>query len=150
MRMSRPVIVSLIALGLVGLLAFGAWAVTNDDADGPGYGGPWRNGAGWGHSDGRGGWGGGHWGPDPEQVRESRADLAADLAAQLDTSAEEVETAFRGVAEQRLQEAVADGRIDQAEADEALTAYDEGDIGQIFRIVKDSRTPTSTPTAESS
>ena len=135
MRMSRTVIVSLIALGLVGLLAFGAWAVTNDnDRFG---GGPWRHGAGWG-----GGWGD-HWGPDPAQVRETRADLAADLAAQLDTSAEEVEAAFRGVAEQRLQEAVADGRIEQSEADEALAAYDEGDVGQIFRIVKGGRTPTA-------
>lgn len=143
MRMSRTVIVSLVALGLVGLLAFGAWAVTNDD-DGFGDGGPWRNGASWGGWDGhRGGHWGGHWGPDPEQVRETRADLAADLAAQLDTSAEEVEAAFRGVAEQRLQEAVADGRIEQAEADEALAAYDEGDVAQIFRIVKGGRTPTA-------
>jgi hypothetical protein len=138
MRMSRTVIVSLVALGLVGLLAFGAWAVTNDD-DGFGRGGPWQHEGGWGD---RGGWGG-HWGPDPEQVRETRADLAADLAAQLDTSAEEVEAAFRGVAEQRLQEAVADGRIDQAEADEALAAYDDGDVAQIFRIVKGGRTPTA-------
>ena len=148
MRMSRTAIVSLIALGLVGLLAFGAWAVTNDDGDGFGYGGPWRHGAGWGDSDGRGGWGGGHWGPDAEEVREARADLAADLGAQLDMSAEEVEAAFRGVAEQRLQEAVADGRIDQAQADEALAAYDEGDVGQIFRIVKGNT--TSTPATESS
>jgi Spy/CpxP family protein refolding chaperone len=138
MRVSRTVIVSVIALGIVGLLAFGAWAVTNDD-DGFGRGGPWRHEGGWG---GHGGWGG-NWGPDPEQVREARADLAADMAAQLDISAEQVEAAFRGVAEQRLGEAVADGRIDQAEADEALAAYDEGDIGQIFRIVKGGSTPTA-------
>jgi hypothetical protein len=137
---SRTVIVSVIALGLVGLLALGAWAVTNDN-DGFGPPGPWRDGAGWGgHWGGQGHWGGGDWGPDPAQVRDARADLAADLAAQLDTSAEQVETAFRGVAEQRLQEAVADGRIDQSEADEALAAYDDGDIAQIFRIVKGDRT----------
>lgn len=135
MRMSRTVLVSVIALGLVGLLALGAWAVSDDDGR-FGYDGPWRHGAGWD------GWGG-HWGPEPEQVREAREDLAADMATQLDTSAEEVEAAFRGVVEQRLGEAVADGRIDQAQADDALAAYDDGDVGQIFRIVKGGGTPTT-------
>jgi len=134
MRMTRTAVVSVIALALVGLLAFGAWAVTNDDggrAFGPGREHGW------------GGWHDGGWGPDPDQVRQARADLAADLATQLDTSPERVEAGFRGVAEQRLSEAVADGRIEQAEADEALAAYDEGDLGQIFRIFKGGRTPTT-------
>jgi hypothetical protein len=134
MRMTRTAVVGVLALALVGLLAFGAWAVTNDDDRG-GFG-PWR-GHGWN------GWHDGGWGPDPDMVTQARADLAADLATQLDTSPEAVEAAFRGVAEQRLSEAVADGRIDQAQADEALAAYDEGDLGQIFRIVKGDRTPTT-------
>ena len=131
MRMTRTAVVSVIALALVGLLAFGAWAVTNDDggrAFGPGRDGGWHDGG---------------WGPDADQVRQARADLAADLATQLDTSPERVEAGFRGVAEQRLSEAVADGRIEQADADEALAAYDEGDLGQIFRIFKGGRTPTT-------
>jgi hypothetical protein len=134
MRVTRTVVVSVIAVALVGLLAFGAWAVTNDDDRG--FGPPWR-----GHS--WSGWHDGGWGPDPDHVQQTRADLAADLATELGTSAEEVEAGFRGVAEQRLSEAVAEGRLTQAEADEALAAYDEGDVGQIFRIVKDGRTPTS-------
>jgi hypothetical protein len=135
MRMTRTAVVGVVALALVGLLAFGAWAVTNDDGD-RGFGPPWR-GHGWS------GWHDGGWGPDPDMVTQARADLAADLAAELDTSPEAVETAFRGVAEQRLSEAVAAGRIDQTQADEALAAYDEGDLGQIFRIVKGGRTPTT-------
>jgi hypothetical protein len=134
MRMTRTVVVSVIAVALVGLLAFGAWAVTNNDDRG--FGPPWR-GHGWS------GWHDGGWGPDPDHVREARGELAADLATELGTSAEEVEAAFHGVAEQRLNEAVAAGRLTQAEADEALAAFDEGDVGQIFRIVKDGRTPTS-------
>ena len=134
MRMTRTVVVGLIALGLVGLLAVGAWAVTNDNDRG--FGPPWR-GHGWS------GWHDGGWGPDPDRVRQARSELAADLASELGTSAEEVEAAFRGVAEQRLDEAVAAGRLEQSEADEALAAYDEGDVGHIFRIVKDGRTPTS-------
>jgi hypothetical protein len=75
-------------------------------------------------------------------VREARGELAADLATELGTSAEEVEGAFRGVAEQRLNEAVADGRVEQADVEEILAAYDEGDLREIFRIFKGDRAPT--------
>lgn len=134
MKISRTVVVSAITIALVGLLALGAFAITDDR---PGFddGGPWRNGRGW-HW---GGWRDGGWGPEPERVVQVRNDLAADLAAELNISAEQVQTAFRGVAEQRLQEAVDAGGIDQAAKDEALAAYDEGDIGQLFRIVKSGR-----------
>lgn len=132
MRMTRTVVVGAVALALVGLLAFGAWAVSDDDGFGP----PWRGG-GW-H-----GWHDGRWGPDPERVRQARGELAADLAAELGTSAEEVESAFRGVAEQRLDEAVADGRVDEADVDDILAAYDDGDLHGIFRIVKGADAPAT-------
>jgi hypothetical protein len=128
--MTRTAVVTAIALALVGLLAFGAWAATNDDDDGRRFGPPWRGGHGWG------GWHDGGWGPDPDDVRQARADLAADLGSELGTSAEEVEGALRGVAEQRLNEAVAEGRVDQADVDDILAAYDEGDLRQIVRIFK--------------
>jgi hypothetical protein len=131
MRISRTVIASALAIALIGLLAVGALALT-DDGPGGGRGGLWNGGPGW-HW---GGWRDGGWGPDPERVLRVRGDLAADLAAQLNTSTEEVETAFRGVAEQRLQEAVDAGRIDQAAKDEALAAYDAGEIGPLLHIVK--------------
>jgi hypothetical protein len=136
MSTRRTVVVAVLALGLVGLLALGAYAVSERDDGRFGFGGPWHHDGGWD------GWRG-HWGPDPENVREARADLAADLATELDMSAEQVEGAFRRVAEQRLQDAVAEGRIDQADVDEALAAYDDGDVAQIFRIVKGGRTPTT-------
>jgi len=140
MRMTRTVVVSAVALALVGLLAFGAWAVS-DDRD-RGYGPPWRGdgGPGW---HGGAGWHGGGWGPDPDQVRQARSELAADLAGELNVSTEEVEGAFRGVAEQRLNEAVADGRVDSADVDEILAAYDEGDLRQVFRIFKGEGAPTA-------
>jgi hypothetical protein len=134
MRTSRTVVVSVIALALVGLLAFGAWAVA-DDGD-RGFGPPWRG----GH--GGAGWHDGGWGPDPDQVSEARGELAADLATELGTSAEEVEGAFRGVAEQRLNEAVAEGRVAQADVEEILAAYDQGDLREIFRIFKGDGAPT--------
>lgn len=138
MRMTRTAVVSLIALALVGLLAFGAWAVTDRDGD-RGFGPPWRGGHGWG------GWHDGGWGPDQDRVRQTRSELAADLAGELGTSTEEVEAAFRAVAEQRLNEAVAEGRIDQSDVDEALSGYDEGDVRGIFRIFKGDRAAASEP-----
>lgn len=139
MRMSRTAVVSVVALALVGLLAFGAYAVSDNDGD-RGFGPPWRGGHGWG------GWHDGGWGPDPDQVTETRAELAADLASELGTSAEEVEGAFRGVAETRLREAADQGRIDEADIDEILAAYDQGDLREIFRIVKsDSAQTTESP-----
>jgi Spy/CpxP family protein refolding chaperone len=134
MRMTRTAVVSIIALALVGLLAFGAWAVTNDN---DGFGPGWRGGHGWG------GWHDGGWGPDPDQVREARGELAADLASELGTSTEEVETAFRGVAETRLREAADQGRIDEADIAGILAAYDEGDVRAMFRIFKSGDAPTT-------
>ena len=142
MRMTRTAMVGAVALALIGVLAVGAYALTNDDDGGGGYGfgGPWRHEAGWG------GWRE-HRGPDPERVRAVRAELAADLAGELDATPEEVEAAFRGVAEQRVDEAVADGRVDAAAVDDVLAAYDRGDLGEIFRIVKGG---SSAPTTEGS
>lgn len=136
MRMTRTAVVSVVALTLVGLLAFGAWAVTGND-DERRFGPRWRDGHGWA------GWHDGGWGPDPEHVQQVRADFAADLAGELGTSAEQVESALRGVAEQRLNEAVADGRVDEADVDDILAAYDEGDVRQIFRIFKGGDAPTT-------
>ena len=58
-------------------------------------------------------------------------------SAELDISAAELETAFDTVFEAKLDEAVANGRITQAEADELLAAYDNGtlfDVRQDHRI----------------
>lgn len=121
-------VISVVAVVLVGLLAVGAYAFAQSDRDGSPLGGhsPWEQ-----------GWGGWHHrGPDPERVQQLRADLAADLAAELDTSAEAVEAAFRGVVAQRLQEAVEAGDIEQDRADEALAAYDDGRVGPLFHLFK--------------
>lgn len=83
------------------------------------------------------GWGPGHgFGPDPQRVREARAELAEDLGAELGQPAERVEAAFRAVVTQRLDEAVAAGSIDRTRADEALAAYDEGDLRVLFRVFR--------------
>lgn len=143
MKLSRTAVVATgaIALVLVGLLGLGAYAYGQATGDGP----PWRDGPAW-HVGDRG-WGGWRHGgpPDPERIRQVRADLAADLAAELDTSADDVEAAFRAVVAGRLQEAVEAGELDQAAADEALAAYDEGDVSALFRVVKRnwSETPDS-------
>lgn len=130
MRLTRPLLIAAIALGLTGLLAFGAFARTSDPTEGirapwsDGDRGPWARG-------GSDGWGPGHWGsggPDAERVREVRGELAADLAAELDLPADDVEAGFRGVIAQRLDEAVDDGQIDRERADAALEAYDDGDL----------------------
>lgn len=88
------------------------------------------------------GWGPGHWaghrfGASPERVREHRAELAEDLGAELDQSPERVEAAFRAVVVKRLDEAVAAGSIDRAQADDALAAYDEGNLRGLFRTFKE-------------
>ena len=116
-------IVAAVIVGLVGLFAVAALA---QDEPEEGWGPPWRHGP-W-H---------GQWGPEPEHVLERRGELAADLGEQLDRSPQEVEAAFRAVVEQRLGEAVADGRIDQAQADEALAAYDRGELGALFEAFHD-------------
>ncbi len=90
------------------------------------------------------GWGPGHssghrFGPSPERVREHRAALAEDLGAELDESPERVEAAFRAVVVKRLDEAVAAGSIDRAQADDALAAYDEGNVKGLFRVMRDER-----------
>lgn len=132
MRTSRIVVLAGVALALVGLLAFSASAFTADDDGG---GPPWRH----------GGWGmwRDHGGPDPARVRAVRADLAADLATELQTSPERVEAALRGVAEQRVDEAVADGRVDAADVDDIMAAYDDGDLHGIVDIVKDGWTAST-------
>lgn len=115
-------IVSAVLVGVLGLLAVGAFAQggRND-----GWGRPWTRGA--RH---------GHWGPSPEQVIEHRAELAADLGRQLDKAPAEVEAAFRAVVKQHLDEAVAAQRITQQEADQALAAYDDGELHGLFRVFK--------------
>jgi hypothetical protein len=134
MNLSRRamVVAGTVTLVLVGLAALGAYALAQADGAGP----PWRDGPAW-HAGDRG-WGGWRHGgpPDPEGVRQARADLAAELAAELNTSADEVEAAFRAVVASRLQEAVEEEEIDQATADDALAAYDEGDIRALVRAVK--------------
>jgi hypothetical protein len=142
MNIGRTAIVvsSVLAVALVGALALGAYAFAQADGGGP----PWFGGAGWHDGDrGPGRWSGGPFGADPEHVRAARADLAADLAPELDTSAERVEAAFRAVAAQRLQEAAEAGQIDEASVDEALAAYDEGDVRALFRILKPDRDRTT-------
>lgn len=139
MNVSRTVVVTVVVL-LIALLGFGAYAFAqSDNNDGP----PWRDDTPW--QDGRR-WGPWHegrrWGPwhgpaaDPERFRELRSELAADLGTELDISGEEVEAAFRGVVAQRLEEAAEAGRIDQDAVDEALAAYDEGDIRALFQAFK--------------
>lgn len=127
MTVRRTVLVSVAVVALVGLLAVGAFALVRDGRGGPPWAGGWHD----------GGWGRG-WhsaGPDPERVRELRSDLATDLAGELDTSAAEVEGAFRAVAEQRLREAVDAGRIDEAAVADALAAYDEGNVKALLRTL---------------
>ena len=140
MNLSKRAIVvtGTVTLVLAGLLALGAYALAQGDGDGP----PWRDGPAW-HA-GERGWGGWRHGgpPDPEQVRETRAELASQLAAELDASADDVEAAFRAVVAGRLQDAVEAGEIDQAAADEALAAYDEGDLPVLFRVIKHDRSET--------
>jgi hypothetical protein len=132
MSLSRRAIVvtGTVTVVLVGLLALGAYALADGD------GAPWRDGAAW-HTGDRG-WGGWRHGglPDPEQVRQTRADLASELGAVLDSSADDGEAAFRAVFAGRLQESVETGEMAQASADEALAAYDEGDVRALVRVVK--------------
>jgi len=117
---------AVVAVAVVGLLAFGTYAFAQSD------GGPAASGA-------ERGWGGRHdgrWGPDPDRIREARAELAADLATELDTSPAAVEAAFRAVVVQRAQEAVEAGDIDQEQADDALAAYDDGEVRALFRLLR--------------
>lgn len=116
---------------LIGILVLGGLAVAQ--TAGPSHwGGPHR---GWGP-----GHGAGHrFGPSPERVREHRAALAEDLAAELEQSPERVEAAFRAVVVKRLDEAVAAGSVNRARADEALAAYDEGNLGGLFRVFNEER-----------
>lgn len=119
-------------VALIGILVLAGLAVAQ--TVGPSdWGGPQRE-RGGGH------WGGGHrFGPSPERVRQERAELAQDLGAELDESPERVEVAFRAVVAQRLDEALAAGSIDRAQADAALAAYDEGNLRGLFRVFKEER-----------
>ncbi|MGH8929723.1 MAG: hypothetical protein ACRDZO_03555 [Egibacteraceae bacterium] len=116
--MKATAIVSAVIIAMVGLLALGAFAQDRPDE-------------GWGPARG-----GRHWGPDPEQLLERRAELAADLGEQLDRTPAEVEAAFRAVVGQRLDEAVSTERITREEADEALAAYDDGELFGLIRAFK--------------
>lgn len=128
MRISRTMgtVVTVVAVALVGLLAFGAFAFAQSDP------GP----TGWGPERRWGGWHDGQRGGDPDRFRQVRADLAADLAVELETSPEAVEAAFRAVVVQRLQEAVDTGAVGQGQADDALAAYDDGEVRALFRLLR--------------
>ena len=130
MNIRRTVVVT-VGVVLIGLLGLGAYAFAQSDGFGP----PWRNGGGW-HGGDRGAWHGAH--ADPERVQQLRADVAGDLADELGTSPDDVEAAFRAVLAQRLAEAADAGRIDPDAVDEALAAYDEGDIGALVHVFKHS------------
>lgn len=125
MKLAR--VASVVAVVLVGLVAFGLYAFAQSDK----HAAPWERGH-WAH--GEGGW---HdRGPDPERIRELRADVAADLAAELGRSAADVEAAFRTVLAQRLQDAVEGGDMDQMQAEEAMAAYEEGDVRGLVHLLK--------------
>lgn len=131
--MSTTRVIVVAAIVLVGLLGLGAFAFAQATDGGP----PWARGRAWHErAGGPGGWHGGERGPDAGQVREFRADLAADLAGELGSSSEDVEAAFRAVVDQRLQEAVDAGDLEQEQADDALAAYDEGDVRALFHRLK--------------
>lgn len=143
----RTVLISVLVVAIIGLLGVGAFALVRDDGAGPPWARGWHDG-GWGDR----GWGGRGWhggGPDPDRVLALRAELAADLGAELDASADDVEAAFRAVAEQRLREAAADGRIDEAAVDEALAAYDEGDVKALLRTFWGAHDPATERSTES-
>jgi hypothetical protein len=72
-------------------------------------------------------------------VRAFRADLAAELGSELGAPAEQVEAAFRTLVDRRLDEAVSAGDLAQAEADEALAAWDDGDLYRLFEATHDRR-----------
>ena len=122
------------ATALVVVVAFATYAFAQSNGDGRGLpgGAPWHRGEwhDW-HRDG--------WQPTPDRVQQVRTDLAADLATELGTSADQVEAALRGVVQQRLQEAIDAEEMDQAAADEALAAYDEGDIRAFVQVLKHDR-----------
>lgn len=129
--------VGIVVVLLVG--ALGATAFASVRSEGPTFGlggrgfGGWHERGGW-DGDGPGpGW---RFGPDPERVIEARSELAEELAAELQTSADEVEEAFRAVAASRVAEAVDAGDLSEEDAADVLSAYDDGDVGALFRILK--------------
>jgi hypothetical protein len=67
----------------------------------------------------------------PEERLAYRAEFIEDLAAELGIGASELEAAFDTVFEAKLDEAVADGRITQEEADELLEAYQNGTLHEL-------------------
>lgn len=118
-------VTAIIAVVLAAIVGFGAFALARTD----GGRGPWQH-RGWGHPQHQ------TWGPSPEQVRQIRTHVAAELGAELDQPSEKVEAAFRAVVARRLQEEVAAGELDQAESEQALAAYDEGDLRELFHLIK--------------
>lgn len=129
MKLTR--VTGVVVVVVVAVLAVGAYAFAQSSSEAP-----WAHGRGPGAEHGWGGWHGDGRGPDPDRVREFRADLAGDLAAELDTSAEDVEDAFRAVVAARLEQAVEAGDIEPAQADDALAAYDDGDVRGLFHLLK--------------
>jgi len=73
----------------------------------------------------------------PAERLEFRADWIAEVAAELGITAAELEAAHDTVFQNKLDDAVANDRITQAEADEMLAAYEDGtlfDLRQENRI----------------
>jgi len=73
----------------------------------------------------------------PAERLETRADWIADVAAELGITATELEAAHDTVFQTKLDEAVANGRLTQEEADEMAAAYEAGtlfDLGVDRRV----------------
>jgi hypothetical protein len=72
-------------------------------------------------------------GRSPEDRLANRAELYADLAAELGVPAEEVARAMDTVLDDRLAARVADGTITAEQAEEVRTRWDAGELGQTLR-----------------
>ena len=97
------------------------------DMDGRGFGGPGFGGPGFG---GPPPWalGDGDFGPpSAAELRKERGELAKALGEELGKSQEEVETAFRNVFRDRLDQAVEDGHLTRKEADSILECFEKAE-----------------------
>ncbi|MDA0351001.1 MAG: hypothetical protein O3A10_02165 [Chloroflexi bacterium] len=72
----------------------------------------------------------------PAERLETRAEFTADVAAELGISADDLQAAHDTVFAAKLAEAVEDGRLTQAEADEMQAAYEDGTL---FDVAQDRR-----------
>lgn len=70
---------------------------------------------------------------DPEAMDARRESFKAALASELGISVEELEQAGLAVLSDRLDQAVAAGRLTQAEADEMLARAEEGTLRELLR-----------------